>query len=422
MSQSSFLPAALLRAVSALAMLFLVGSERLEMAPKPALGKAIEACQGGGPIVLVLVEPALASSITPSVSRFVKDLCEDGYAAVAASPELTTPLEVRNLLADLYGFSGGQLVGAILVGEFPHAYQFVRLVPGNPAFPTIAEEVISYQFYADLDGTFAASAGYTSPGGHAFSYDVHDGPVDWEIWIGVLPRYKADLSSSATALKRYFKKNRAFRKGTHPYPLPRRFLFVSEHLTAATLIQHNQFLTDLRTGQFAWTPWSSASDALIYFNSPPGGLSVQQGYGLLSDGAVDVFVGEAHGFWGAHGQLDIDWAETTPIRATLFWSDGCAVADLDHPDNFLTSVLYSPTSLVVAAKGTTNDSGGLGTNSQGFVGHNVASQMAIGSSLGDALIGHVNVPLIAPWSNSREFHLATVVLLGDPTIRVVDRE
>ena len=350
----------------------------------------------------------------------MKDLCEDGYAAIAASPDLQTPVDVRSLLADVYASSGGQLAGAILVGEFPRAYQFVQLVPTNPNLPTIAEEVISYQFYADLDGTFAASAGYASPGGHTFSYDVHGGAVDWEIWIGVLPRYKGDLSSSVTALKHYFKRNRAFRKGTHPYPLPRRFLEVNEHLVAATVSEHNQLLADLRTGPFAWTPWSAASDALIYFNSPPAGVAIQQGYEMLSSGAGDVFVGEAHGSWAAHGQLDIDWAETTPIRTTLFWSDGCAVGNLDHPDNFLTSVLYSPTSLVVAAKGTTNDSGGLGTNSQGFYGHNVASRMAIGDSLGEALIGHVNVPLIAPWSNWREFHFATVVLLGDPTIRISD--
>ena len=73
---------------------------------------------------------------------------------------------------------------------------------------------------------------------------------------------------------------------------------------------------------------------------------------------------------------------------------------------------------MIAAKGTTNDSGGLGTNSQGFYGHNVATRMAIGDSLGEALLGHVNVPLIAPWSAAREFHFATALLLGDPTIRV----
>ena len=32
-------------------------------------------------------------------------------------------------------------------------------------------------------------------------------------------------------------------------------------------------------------------------------------------------------------------------------------------------------------------------------------------------MGHVNVPLVHPWSNSREFHFATPVFLGDPTLK-----
>ena len=50
--------------------------------------------------------------------------------------------------------------------------------------------------------------------------------------------------------------------------------------------------------------------------------------------------------------------------------------DLDHADNFLTSTLYSPTSDVLIAKGTTNDSGGMGNNSNGFFGHNIATALA----------------------------------------------
>ena len=102
----------------------------------------------------------------------------------------------------------------------------------------------------------------------------------------------------------------------------------------------------------------------------------------------------------------------------FFWSDGCAVGDLDHRENFLTSVLYSPTSLVLAAKGTTNNSGGMGSNQNGFYGHNVAVALSRGGSLGEALLEHVNVPLIWPWSESREFHLATSVILGDASLKL----
>lgn len=60
----------------------------------------------------------------------------------------------------------------------------------------------------------------------------------------------------------------------------------------------------------------------------------------------------------------------------------------------------------------------MGSNEDGFFGHNIAVAMSEGKSLGEAVNDHVNVPLVWPWSDSREFHFGTVVLLGDPTLRI----
>ena len=104
------------------------------------------------------------------------------------------------------------------------------------------------------------------------------------------------------------------------------------------------------------------------------------------------------------------------MQTIFFWSNGCATGNLDVPDNFLVSMLYSPTSSVLVAKGTTNNSGGMGNNQNGFFGRNVATAMAEGKGMGDGLLYHVNTPLIYPWSDAREFHFGTPVLLGDPTL------
>jgi len=37
-------------------------------------------------------------------------------------------------------------------------------------------------------------------------------------------------------------------------------------------------------------------------------------------------------------------------------------------------------------------------------------------SLGRALLDHNNVPLIYAWSEDRELHFATNIILGDPTL------
>jgi hypothetical protein len=303
----------------------------------------------------------------------------------------------------------------ILIGRLPYAYQYVHATSFNPSIPSRDEEVISYQDYADLDGSFSASPGYRSPGNRAHSFDVHTGAVNWEIWVGVLPPYKASRASTVAALNRYFDRNHAYRTGgSKP---PRAFLQVTELLRATTAAEHTALLAGLQTGQYAWVPFSNSATARIYFDSPAG-LSVDQGYAALAQGAADFTVTDTHGFWGASGRLTIQWVESNPVKSVFFWSNGCAIGNLDQPDNFLTSTLYSATSDVLVAKGTTNDSGGMGTNQNGFFGRNVATSMSQGRSLGQALLDHVNVPLIYPWSLDREFHFGTAIVLGDPTLQL----
>ena len=158
------------------------------------------------------------------------------------------------------------------------------------------------------------------------------------------------------------------------------------------MAEHASVLAGLQSGPYSWTPWSSAPSAHIYFDSTAAGLTVAQGYAALSSVVADFFHGAAHGNWAAHGQIGIPWVESQPIRTVFFWSDGCSVGDHDQPQNLLTSVLYSATSDVLVAKGTTNDAGGLGTDSDGFYGHNIATDMEAGWRIGAALVATSTCP------------------------------
>jgi len=377
---------------------------------------SVEAANGacGSHTVAILVDPKLVASIRAGLSQFETDLCTDGYNTVEHSAGFADPLALRAHLKQLYDQPGRSLAGAILIGAFPHAYQWVTAASSNPSIPSTSEEALSFQYYADLNGTFARSPGYVSQGGRPYSYDLHSGDVNWEIWVAVLPYYKGHLAQTADALNRYFARNHAYRTGW--LRLPQVFLQISEHYRATTRAEHQLYLDAMRSGPYAWTPFSNAPDARLYFDSPPGGLSVPQGYADLQAGVADFTVTDTHGYWGAGGQLTIAAVETNPVRTIFFWSNGCAIGDLDRPDNFLTSVLYSRVSEVLIAKGTTNNSGGMGNNSNGSFGHNMAAALASGASFGQAILSHVNVPLIVPWSSSREFHFGTAVILGDPTL------
>jgi len=80
-------------------------------------------------------------------------------------------------------------------------------------------------------------------------------------------------------------------------------------------------------------------------------------------------------------------------------------------------MLYSPTSSVLVARGSTNNSGGMGNNANGFFGHNIATALSQGFSYGEAILSHVNVPLVSPYNLSREFQLSPNIVLGDPTLK-----
>jgi hypothetical protein len=381
-----------------------------------AIGSQGDACGSGGGFVAVLVEPRLLAGIRQGLDQFCADLRKDGYTVIPRALDFPTPPQLRSYLVEANQNSKGRLVGALLIGDFPHPYQWVVAKSSNPRIPDTREELISCQYYTDLDGRFEASPGYKSRGNHAFSYDVHEGNVDWEIWLGILPIYKGDVATTIEAINRYFAKNHAYRSGESP--LPRAFMQISEHSKSTSAEQDKANLENKKTGPYTWGPFSNAKNSRFYFSSTTPALSLDQGYADLSAGVADFAVLNAHGSWRASGKLTIASVETNPVRTIFLWSDGCAVGDLDHRDNFLTSVLYSTTSSVLLARGTTNNSGGMGNNEKGFFGANIATALTRKMSFGDAILAHVNVPLLSPWSESREFHYGTFVMLGDPTLRI----
>jgi hypothetical protein len=390
----------------------IVGQALTTTAPEPTPTEE-DALPPADRSIVVVVQPELLPGIQDSLDQYRRDILADGYDLIVRRDVVDTPQDVRSTLQELYA-DGSRLEGAVLIGDIPHAYQWITMTYANPDLAPTEHEAISIQYFADLDGEFTASPDYTSPSDQPYSFDTHSGDLDWEIWIGVLPLYQSNIQSSIDAINRYFEKNHAYRMGA--YNIPRGFVFVNEHHSATSLEEHESYLEGLRSGQYAWTPFSLSPDARFYFESPSADLTVAQGYEALSDGLADFFVASAHGTWAGSGKINIDWVESHPVRTVFFWSGGCSVGNIDHPDNFLTSVLYSPTSTALVAAGKTTDAGGMGTNLDGFFGHNIATALDEGKNFGQAILGHVNVPLISPWSESREFNFATPIFFGDLTL------
>jgi hypothetical protein len=366
--------------------------------------------------VVLVVDPELRAGIAERLARFEADLCAAGYFVFERRSDFASPPDLRAYLAELWARTAKKLEGALFIGDYPFAYQWVFLKSTNPKIPDVKEEVVTTQYYEDLDGSFSRSATLKYPK-HEYSFDVHDGNVGWEIWVAVLPRFGGGaVASSVAAINRYLDRNHAFRAGD--LTLPKSILIISELNPASTKTNYTSIRRALLTGEYAWTPLSAAHDARLFIDSQDPPMSVDQGYEALTEGVADITVLAAHGTWAASGKLDIDWLNAHDVKTLVLWSDACATAAPDRPDNFMDTAIYSPTSLVLVAKGAANDASGMGTNKNGYYGHNIATAIAGGGDLGEAVLAHVGVPLIWPWSDAREYLLATPVLLGDPTIRL----
>ena len=76
--------------------------------------------------MVLLVDPALQTQIATELNQFKTDLENDGYTVVEKTNTFTTPPQVRNYLKSQYDQTGVKLEGAILIGDIPYAYQWLK--------------------------------------------------------------------------------------------------------------------------------------------------------------------------------------------------------------------------------------------------------------------------------------------------------
>jgi len=373
-----------------------------------------EACHGGDATVVIIVEPALFQGIQAGLSQLEQDICNSGFTVVENVVEFESPPLLRSYLAGLYSETNQQLKGTILIGKFPHIYQFFVW----PTDPPVEIEAPSYEYYTDLDGDFTATPDYMSPGGHAYSYNQHTGDTEWEIWVGLLPR-DTDTQTTIDGLNRYFSKNHAYRNGQ--LPLTAAYLGVSHEYKSQTTIEYNKYMGYMHTGYDSWKPFSNADNARIYFDSIDPALSVEQAYVDMSAGLADVVVQYGHGNNENTGSITFEWLDQNPLRVAFLASGGCYTAYPDGEANILTRILYHPNSSVVVSQGATSSPGGRGSQTvDGSYGDNIAGVLATGGRFGEAYLDYINKPtyMALPDNELGNVLHFVLALIGDPTLRL----
>jgi len=362
--------------------------------------------------VVLIIDPVIYNSISAAIGQFTIDLTADGYNVILNTNSYSSPESLRQYLQNLYSTTNPKLSGAYLIGNIPLARQRYQVTFTNPNIPTQYYMGVTTQFYSDLDGQFTKS----DPS-YPTHYTSHTGDVYSEIWISLIPQYKNDNILTIQKINKYFEKNHKFRTGE--LLVYTGYLEINEHYNASTLGDYNGFITGMTTGQYAWIPFTTWGNTGSYiWNSvgkPDVTYAIDNELGSINYGFCTH---AAHGIPTANGSINTDWVLSHKLGMIFLFLDGCNVGDLDYPDNITSATLYSDYSNVLAVKGATTESGGLGTNQTGYYGKNIATSMMNNKSFGEAFIEHNRTPLISPWSSNFDQHYMPTIFLGDLSLSI----
>jgi len=150
---------------------------------------------GGTGLFLLLVNSDLKPDIQVSLDEYVADIVDEGYTVTVLSMSGGTPGDIRGTLA---GYLSSNLIGALLVGDFP-----------VPWYEVSGETFPCDLYYMDLDGDWIDS----EPNG---VFDIHQNNEQPEIFVGRLTASPLDLygmGSEQQKVNRYFGKIHDYRMG-----------------------------------------------------------------------------------------------------------------------------------------------------------------------------------------------------------------
>jgi len=144
------------------------------------------------------------------------------------------------------------------------------------------------------------------------------GNVDWEIWIGVLPRYKGNFARTNSRYQPLlcprisgFRMRRLQR--------PNVFLQVNEHFHATTPAEHNRSDECVCVLDSLMDAFQQRSRRRTLFRQSAGGLTVDQGYTDLQKGVADFTVTDGPRLLG-HKRVSSPSQTSKPIQCRLCFS------------------------------------------------------------------------------------------------------
>jgi hypothetical protein len=375
--------------------------------------------------VVLIVDSEIEPDIRDSLEQFSHDLEIDRYTVIKHILVENSPEELRAYLFDLYQDSTPPLFGAIFIGNIPKPYFRIYYPESNGCPERGPYEIISFQFYQDLNGTYSCSNPENC--NHTGCYDTHSGEIDSEIWVSVLPFY-LDRETTIDRINSYFKKNHESRMGLRRPEAG----FICSLIGASidTPEAYQQQVDYFINSQWAWKPLTSRGNILV---GPDNSLGDLDNYPNAAYCYEQAMMTDEYDFAeiGSHGRctsfgegqggsisINVDWANTHHIKPLFLWDHSCNTGDIDCQPNLLSAFLYNPNNNVILAKGATGDQGGLGSSLNGDSHPYIGGLLSQGYSFGEAILSHINSEFVDCCGQQREYFVAQFILLGDGTLKL----
>lgn len=345
-----------------------------------------------GKLILIVATNGL-ESLSNELARLQADLTGDGWRVIRHDVSSNdTPASVKSLIVDDYNADSANVQAAFLFGHVP------IFESGSLNYDTHeARPMPTDAYYADVNGDWSSSPSYL--------------PSDVELMVGRvdlanMPGNAAPgvMPSEVELLRNYLNKDHKWR--FHQIDVQRRALMADRfgdlNGEARSATGYRNFEPMVGPGNLVW---ADISDASLPTNSWISLLSADSYLWTYACGGGQPTSMSA---MGDHGQYFDVWSTDVVARdakAVFFMMDGSWMGNWDQTDNFLRSVLATPT---------------MGLACCCIAGHPHAfyHHMALGEPIGYGNRLTMNNSTLYQNQSNAFTRAIYIGLLGDPTLRL----
>lgn len=296
--------------------------------------QAVQTIGGESKTILIFVDRTSYASLTPEISRFAEDIHRDIAAKVIVYKVNTyDPFKIKDIMKSQ--FNGGNLLGAILIGDIP-TFSLIR-DDGSGYLTDAYYRILNANCRIDSNSRVLYSE--TADCGLYSSINGQD------MWVGrITPPVTGD--EGIVLLRNYFDKNHAYRIGDIQFD--KRFLFYSGDTLNSQLLQEQHFTSFSRGTGYARNEINAFD-----FNGNPT-INSKKDYLEELEKSAEFAVINVHGTptyqWLGRGVL-VNSSDLKTISPNIFAIKllSCSNGVFELPDYFAGWLLFRGNTLIVEA-------------------------------------------------------------------------